>query len=43
MKNKYLQTSSINHTLVSNKIVDDSDVIGALPVATAPITSSFLI
>ena len=33
---EYLKTSIISHTLVSNKIVDNSDVVGA-----APTTSSF--
>ena len=28
-------------TLVGNKIVDNSDVIGASPVGVAPTTSSF--
>ena len=37
----YPQTSNISHTLVSNKIVDHSDVIGASPVGAAPTTSSF--
>ena len=35
------QTSNISCTLVGNKIVDYSDVVGALPVGTAPATSSF--
>ena len=48
---QYHKTSNISHTLVGNKIVDHSDVVGtfrlsahsnrALPVCTAPITSSF--
>ena len=29
------------HTLVGNKIVDRSDVVGASPVGAAPTTSSF--
>ena len=37
----YLQTSNISDTLVGNKIVDHSDVVGASPVGTAPTTSSF--
>ena len=37
----YRQTSNISHTLVGSKIVDHSDVIGALPVGAAPTTSSF--
>ena len=35
------QTSNISRTLVGNKIVDHSDVVGASPVGTAPTTSSF--
>ena len=38
---KYRQTSNISRTLVDNKIVDRSDVVGASPVGTAPTTSSF--
>ena len=34
-------TSLIRRTLVGNKIVDHSDVVGASPVGTAPTTSSF--
>ena len=37
----YIQTSKIRATLVSNKIVDHSDVVGASPVGAAPTTSSF--
>ena len=37
----YRQVSNIRGTLVSNKIVDHSDVVGASPVGTAPTTSSF--
>ena len=37
----YCQTSNIRCTLLGNKIVDHSDVGGALPVGAAPITSSF--
>ena len=37
----YCQTSNIRCTLVGNIIVDHSDVVGALPVDAAPITSSF--
>ena len=37
----YSQTSNISCTLVGNKIVDNSDVVGALPVGAAPTTSSF--
>ena len=39
---RYCQTSNISHTLVSNKTVDHSDVVGASPVSAAPTTSSFL-
>ena len=35
------QTTNISHTLVGNKIVDHSDVVGAPPVGAAPNTSSF--
>ena len=38
----YRQTSNIWYTLVGNKIVDHSDVVGASPVGSAPTTSSFL-
>ena len=38
---KYCKTSNISHTLVGNKIVDHSDVVGASPVGAAPTTSSF--
>ena len=37
----YHQISNISRTLVSNKIVDHSDVVGASPVGAAPTTSSF--
>ena len=36
----YGKTSNISRTLVGNKIVDNSDVVGAPPVGTAPTTSS---
>ena len=36
------KTSNISRTLVGNKIVDNSDVVGASPVGAAPTTSSFL-
>ena len=35
------KTSNIRRTLVGNKIVDHSDVVGASPVGAAPTTSSF--
>ena len=38
----YYQTSNIRCTLLGNKIVDHSDVVGASPVGAAPTTSSFL-
>ena len=38
---KYRETSNISRTLVGNKIVDNSDVVGASPVGAAPTTSSF--
>ena len=37
----YRKTSNIKCTLVGNKIVDHSDVVGASPVGAAPTTSSF--
>ena len=37
----YPQVSNISCTLVGNKIVDHSDVVGASPVGAAPTTSSF--
>ena len=37
----YWQTSNISHTLVGNKIVDHTDVVGASLVGIAPTTSSF--
>ena len=37
----YRQSSNIKHTLLGNKIVDHWDVVGALPVGAAPITSAF--
>ena len=37
----YRKTSNISHTLVVNKIVDHSDVVGASPVGAAPTTSLF--
>ena len=36
----YRKTSNISRTLVGNKIVDNSDVVGASPVGAAPTTSS---
>ena len=41
MNQMYRHTSNISRSLVGNKIVDHSDVIGALPVGAAPTTSSF--
>ena len=37
----YRKTSNISRTLVGNKIVDNSDVVGASPVGAAPTTPSF--
>ena len=37
----YCQVSNIRRTLVGDKIVDHSDVVGASPVGAAPTTSSF--
>ena len=37
----YRQTFNICRTLVGNKIVDHSDVVGAAPTGDAPTTSSF--
>ena len=39
--NEYRQVSKIRRTLIGNKIVDHSDVVGASPVGAAPTTSSF--
>ena len=39
----YRKTSNIRCTLVGNKIIDHSYVVGALPVGAAPTTSSFSI
>ena len=38
---QYHKTSNIRRTLLGDKIVDNSDVVGALPVGAAPTTSSF--
>ena len=40
-KEDYRQISNIKRTVVGNKIVDHSDVVGASPVGAAPTTSSF--
>ena len=37
----YRKTSNISRSLVGNKFVDISDVVGASPVGAAPTTSSF--
>ena len=37
----YLKTSNTSRTIVVNKIVDPSDVVGASPVGVAPTISSF--
>ena len=39
--NYYHQTSNISPTLLGNKVIDRSDVVGASPVGTAPTSSSF--
>ena len=36
----YRQVSNIRRTSVGNKIVDNSDVVGASPTGAAPTTSS---
>ena len=41
MAKHYRKTSSKSRTLLGNKIVDNSDVVGASPVGAAPTTSSF--
>ena len=38
---KYRKTSNKSRTLVGNKFVDNSDVVGASPVGAAPTTSLF--
>ena len=38
---KYCQTSNIKRTIVSSKIVDHSDVVGAAPTGDAPTTSEW--
>ena len=35
------EVSNLRRTLVGNKSVDHSDVVGASPVGAAPTTSSF--
>ena len=40
-KKSYRKTSNISRTLVGNKIIDNSDVVGASPVGAASTTSSF--
>ena len=37
----YRKTSNIRRTLVGNKLVDHSDVVGESPVGATPTTSSF--
>ena len=39
-ENHYRKTSNISRTL-GDKIIDNSDVVGASPVGAAPTTSSF--
>ena len=38
---RYRKTSHISRTSVGDGIVDNADVVGALPVGAAPTTSSF--
>ena len=40
-RSKYGEVSNIRRTLVSNKIIDHSDAVGASPIGAAPTTSSF--
>ena len=40
-RNIYRKISDIRRTLVGNKILDHSDVVGASPIGVAPTTSSF--
>ena len=40
-KKTYRQVVNIRRTLIGNKVVDHSDVVGASPVGAAPTTSSF--
>ena len=35
------KVSNISRTLIGNKVVDHSDIVGASPVGAAPTTSSF--
>ena len=37
----YRQTPNISRTLIGNKTIDLSDVVGASPAGAAPTTSSF--
>ena len=39
--NKYRKISTISRTLIGNKIIDHSAVVGASPVGAAPTTFSF--
>ena len=41
LQTMYRQVYNIRRTLVGNKIVDHSNVLGASPVGAAPTTSSF--
>ena len=38
---RYHETYAISHTLVGNKIVHHTDVVGVAPTGDAPTTSSF--
>ena len=41
IQHNYCKISNVSRTLVGNKIVDNSDGVGAPPVGAAPTTSSF--
>ena len=41
INHEYSQTSDIRRTLVGNKIVDHSYIVGTSPIGAAPTTSSF--
>ena len=40
-QDQYRKTSNMSPNLVGNKIVDNSDEVGASPVGATPTTSSF--
>ena len=41
LKSNFRKTSNISRTSVGNKIVDNSDAVGASPIGAAPTTPSF--